>query len=613
MSDETNRAELPPDRLTSLWRRMKEHRIAQWTVGYVAVAYGIQHAVTLTSEAYEWPNIVARISMTLLALALPIAMTLAWYHGERASRRVSAGELSIISLLLVGVSILFYAFVRPEQLAVQRPANIIAATAAPRDGTISLAVLPFVNLSSDKEQEFFSDGITEEITAALAKIPKLPVVGRTSAFQFKGQNKDLRAIGQALNATYLLEGSVRKAGDRVRITAQLIRASDDFHVWTDSYDRELKDVFAVQEDVARAIAASLQVPLGLKQGETLVSNRNIDPQSYQQYLLARSLVRARSVDQALMLLDPVTGQHPDYAPASALLADAKYLQAAYISPWLRSGPIEDSRRNVEASLNSGAIAARRAIAADPKDASAYAALASIEMVQKNWTDAEDLFHQALALDPNDAEILQAYGNFLNAVGGLKTGPDIVQRQHALEPFVPIYADSAAALMQLNGQTAASIPILEAIYPDAAVGFFRNVLLANAYATLGRFNDAADTLLLTTGNQLTRQSLEDAARVLRRAPNAGRPEALPQFTSELNFVYAFVGAPERQFEYPERLAEIGYIAPVAHMRFWYPSSAPLRHTQRFKDYVRRVGLADYWRARGWPEFCHPTTGDDFECS
>ena len=109
MSEQQDRADLPPDRLTVLWRRLKDHRIAQWAVGYVALAYGVQHAVTLTSEAYEWPIIVARLSMTILALGVPIAMTLAWYHGERASRRVSAGELSIVSLLLVLISFAFYA------------------------------------------------------------------------------------------------------------------------------------------------------------------------------------------------------------------------------------------------------------------------------------------------------------------------------------------------------------------------------------------------------------------------------------------------------------------------------------------------------------------------
>ena len=148
-------------------------------------------------------------------------------------------------------------------------------------------------MSGDAAQEFFSDGMSEEITSALAKIPDLRVVGRESAFQFKGEKKDLRAIGQSLNATHLIEGSVRKVGDRVRITAQLVQADNGLNVWTDSYDREMTDVFAIQEDIATAIAGALRMPLGLKQGERLVSNRSIDPESYQQYLRAKAMVRAR--------------------------------------------------------------------------------------------------------------------------------------------------------------------------------------------------------------------------------------------------------------------------------------------------------------------------------
>src|SRR5205085_11231796 len=189
--------------------------------------------------------------------------------------------------------------------------------------TISVAVLPFVNLSSDKEQEFFSDGMTEEITAALAKVPDLRIVARTSAFEFKGKNIEIGKIGEQLHATHLIEGSVRKAGNRLRITAQLIKADDGTHIWAEDYDRELTDVFAVQEDIARAITSALRVPLGLKRGENLVNNRAIDPDSYQQYLRARAMVRTRQSEQAtvaLRLLQDITTLNPDYAPAWALLA-----------------------------------------------------------------------------------------------------------------------------------------------------------------------------------------------------------------------------------------------------------------------------------------------------
>ena len=285
MSQDTNRNPKPPsiDRLSQLWRRVSDRKIVQWSVAYVALAYGIQHGVVLTREAFEWPQAVERISMLLLALGLPVVMTFAWYHGERASRRISGPELTIISILLVIGSLLFYVFVRPsEEIAAatsSRQAGVAAARNAAADphGAISVAVLPFVNLSSDKEQEFFSDGMTEEITAALAKVPDLRVVARTSAFEFKGKNVNIKTMGQELGATHLIEGSVRKAGNRLRITAQLIKADDGTHIWAEDYDRELTDVFAIQEDIARAITASLRMPLGLKPGENLVNNRSIDP------------------------------------------------------------------------------------------------------------------------------------------------------------------------------------------------------------------------------------------------------------------------------------------------------------------------------------------------
>jgi adenylate cyclase len=286
----------PVDRLSQLWRRVNEHKIVQWTVAYIAVAYALQQGLVLMGGAFDWPDVVLRASMLLLILGLPLVMTLAWYHGERASRNFSTAELTIISLLLVIGSVIFYAFVQPnaeianDQAPVVQQSGITAARSASLSPAgVSVAVLPFANVSADPEQEFFSDGITDEISGALAKIPDLRVVARTSAFQYKTRNTDIRSIGQALNATHLIEGSVRRAGGRVRIGVQLILAESGLQLWSENYDRELTDIFAIQEDIARAITTSLRMPLGLKPGDNLVNNRSIDPESYQQYLRGRAL------------------------------------------------------------------------------------------------------------------------------------------------------------------------------------------------------------------------------------------------------------------------------------------------------------------------------------
>src|ERR1700683_3634517 len=163
MSEDAEHAKTDPSSQTgvsALWRRLKEHRIAQWSVGYVAVAYGIQHAVTLTIEALEWPHGIERASMILLALGLPLAMAFAWYHGERVNRRISGPELAIISILLAIGAFLFYVFVRPAEQIAARPVvaaaqTVIPAAPAAKPAGISVAVLPFLNLSGDPKEEYF--------------------------------------------------------------------------------------------------------------------------------------------------------------------------------------------------------------------------------------------------------------------------------------------------------------------------------------------------------------------------------------------------------------------------------------------------------------------------
>jgi TolB-like protein len=622
MTEGTYRPDLQPppvDRLSQLWRRINDHKMVQWSVAYVALAYGAQHGVELTSDAFEWPHAVVRLSMLLLVLGLPLVMTLAWYHGERASAQFTKAELSILSALLVISSLLFYVFVRPSaevaagpKPAVQQGSVAEARTASASVGNaISIAVLPFANVSGDAAQEFFSDGMTDEIIAALAKVPSLQVVARTSAFQFKGEKKDLRAIGQALNARYLIDGSVRKAGDRVRITAQLVEADNGVGVWTDSYDRELKDIFETQSDIAQAIAGALRVPLGLQQGERLVSNRTNDLESYQQYLRARALYRARANDEATAVLKPLVVRDPKYAPAWALLASANMSATANLAR--RSGSIGEARRLVQDSDDKAEMAAREAIRLDPQYAGGYARLGGFQYLHK-WVAGEDLIKQALALDPSEPETLDFYSLWLATAGRLKESLGLREQLGTLEPFVPAFNISTAAVRLISGQGQAAIRALEAIPADAAGGYLRNVFLSKAYAAAGRYNEAADTLLLITSNLVSRRSLEDAARIIRSAPTKTKaPEALPALERELGFVYAYVGgAPDHMMEGPEHDLEIHRIGGYEQSLLWSPEYAPLRKTERFKALMRKTGLVEYWRARGWPDLCRPMGTDDFVC-
>jgi TolB-like protein len=608
------------DWLARLWRRMREHKMVEWSVAYVALAYGIQHGVVLTSESLDWPHEVARVTMILLAVGLPLVVTLAWYQGERASRNFSQAELSILAVLLVIGSLFFYVFVQPsEEVAVAPAVTKEAGVAAARNASlspataISIAVLPFANLSGDPGQDFFSDGMTEEISSALAKIPDLRVVARSSAFQFKGKNEDARAMGQTLGATHLIEGSVRKAGNRVRISAELIKADDGLRVWAENYDRDLTDVFEIQENIARAIAASLRMPLGLNPGNNLVNSRSIDPETYEQYLRAKALYRARglkNVDNTIALAEKVVAHNPSYAPGWALLSSAHMTRPNYSAAAGNAVGItvDDLRREVQTSGENAEPAARRALQLDPDLADGYLSLAGIQGKAGKFLAAEELHLKALALDPNNPEALNGYGAMLAELGYAKKALTLRQQAHALEPFIPQNNRNLGIVLWLNGQD------------DAAIATLKGTNLANAtqviariHAGAGRFKDAADTLLSAPSGTFPPDALKEAVRLLGIAPKKVEVAANPNFGAALNFVYLFVGAPERVLDYYERNVEAGWMTNAATSFLWSASYAPARKTERFKVLARKAGMVEYWRAKGWPDFCHPTTGDDFVCN
>ena len=600
--------------MAEFFSELKRRHIYRVGAAYVVVAWALTQVIDVLSQIFDLPSSIARPAVILLAIGFPVALVAAWMIESKPHQAVASAVLSkptIVDWTLCGALAVVLLFLSYRQIAPTLDATQRAATPT---GSVSLAVLPFSNLSGDASQEFFSDGMTEEITAALAKISNFQVVGRTSAFEFKGQNRDLRIIGQALGATHLIEGSVRKAGDRVRITAQLIRAENGLNLWTENYDRQLTDIFAVQEDIAQAIAAALSVPLGLKQGDSLVRNRTADLESYDRYLRARALFRARgaaNLSQAIAVLEAVVARDPGFAPAWSLLAYAIILEGTDDTQY---GRVEEARRILDTARDKADKAAREAIRLDPRHAGGYAALARIELTRAKWAESEELFKRALALDANDPEALHPFSSALATEGRLKESLRLREKLRTLEPFVPIYNIATARVMQFNGQSQATIPILQAIPAESAVGFARNVHLARAYAAEGRFSEASDILLSTPQQSAAnRKSLEDAAALLRSAPKAaGAPESLPSLEGELNFAYAFAGAPDRALESAENALDVGDANSNALRSLWHPAFAVTRKAERFKTLVRRAGLVDFWRAQGWPDLCRPVGADDFVC-
>jgi len=526
---------------------------------------------------------------------------------QRVNRR-TIGWLATGGLALAAALAIVFYELNPRAGTTTVPASSVelakAASISPA-GAIAIAVLPFANLSDDASQEYFSDGITQEIITALARIPDLRVVARGSASQFKGQRADLRAVGQALGATHLIEGTVRKAGTRVRITAQLVKSEDGVNVWVDSYDRDLTDVFAIQEEIATSIAGALRMPLGLRPGEQLVANRAIDPASYEQFLRAKAvLLRGNTAfAEALAILEPLVARNSNYAPAWASLS----LAYAFAVVARQNASAEEQRAALEAYLPKAEMAARRAIQLDPDSAVAYMLLADFEAQARRWGSAEDLYAKALTVDPTNPDVLNSYRRLLVFLARVKPALARAQQLHEFEPFIPIYSGNLAEALWLDGQDDAAI----ALYKDnlGRAGAGAGAGLARAYAALGRYQEAAEVRSrfpppILNGER--RQQVTEAIRLLRSAPaKSPSPETLPGL-GNLGFVYLHIGAPGRALEFYEQEV-FGNVSLL-----WHPSYAPVRKMEPFKALVRRLGLADYWRERGWPEFCRPTTADDFVC-
>ncbi len=483
--------------------------------------------------------------------------------------------------------------------------NAVPAPAQPARPRPTVAVLPLDNASGEADQEYLADGLTDEIAYALTGAPGVGVVARSSAFRFKEGNRDLRAIGKALNATYLVQGTARLVADRVRINVWLVEADTGVQLWSQDYYTELPNIFDIEEDAAENIAAALkaQIPAGTM----LVRNRTQTIEAYQDFLRAKVAGRARGA-QALAdsakILETVVAREPDYAPAAAMLAYDDALIPLFQQA-LRSNAPDQERQIVERTIPKADALARAAVQHDPKGADGYVALGYANLVQRKMIAAEDAFKQALALDPNQADGLHGYSQFLAAMGKIKES--LVMRDHlqAIEQFIVNYTADTAEIVWLDGDTDKALAMLQPFRPG------RTLEMALIQASAGRYKESAALIREMPATNYFPGFTENAAKVLESAPVKAASESLPKLGS-MSFAYMHVGAPERVLEFYEDEIKAGYFQPISATWFWHPSYAAVRKTERFKKLARDLGMVDYWRARGWPAQCRPMGADDFVC-
>ena len=455
-----------------------------------------------------------------------------------------------------------------------------------------LAVLPFDNLSGDPDQEFFSEGLTEEMIAQVGKLnrDRLKVVARSSVAKYKGSKLTAKEIGRELNADYLIQGSVRRSSDRVRITVQLIQARDQIDVWTESYDRELKDVLAVQDSVVRSIASEIHIALTEAQEKRLAAPRKMSPEAYEAYLKGRYYWNKRtgeSMQQAEQYFQQAIDNDPTYAAAYSGLADCN------------SGLTWHGFKSPAEALPKAYAAARRALEIDPESAEAHASLGLAMSHRWDWTGAEAEFRRALELDPQYANAHHWYADYLSIRS--RHGEALAEAKHALEldplnrmisTWVGLRYYMARDYSRAIAQNRSSVEL----DPNFAAA---HLLLGEDYLGAGLQSEAVNELKKAAN--LSGDSPLYAAQVAVALAVAGRNGDALRIAHELEAIsrkryvspyglaqiYAAANKKEDTFKwlqaaYQDHAVWMGYLAVD-------PIFDRYRSDERFKDLLRRVGL------------------------
>jgi TolB-like protein/DNA-binding winged helix-turn-helix (wHTH) protein/tetratricopeptide (TPR) repeat protein len=517
--------------------------------------------------------------------------------GSRLSWSFAAGAMAVLA---VG-SATYLGYVSPRLAAAR---------------SITIAVLPFVNRSQDPEQEHFADGLSEQLMSELARIRELNVKSRTSAFYFKGRNEPLRTIGEMLGVENVLEGSVQRADNRVRIRAQLFNTQSGSRLWSDEYDRDFDDIFAIQEDIARAVAESLEVTLGVGDlGRQPGMTRDVE--AYEQYLKGRALM----------------GQSPKFRLAIDHLQRATQIDTSFSLAWVwlseaysRGVVFLGAPEDEWVAKADAALAQALELTPESRDVLAQAAWHAAS--QGDWLAAGRAYDALLESVPVlEAHIARDYGVFLVCAGRPREAVEWLERASADERLSTEVAGLLALAYESSGNLAAATAERERLL--AMPGIPSSLLSGSALITALASGDRAsiDRRLAALPsdprglNAAMARFLDDrpAARAeIERLLASSRPGDHGDLVGD-GVAFAIVAQWAGYYGHPDLALKALRRMPVAMgawaigLQSWLPNLSAMRKLPEFKDLVRDIGLVDYWREFGWSDFCRPIGENDFECS
>lgn len=461
-------------------RRRNVFRVA---VAYLVTAWLLLQVADVVLETIEAPAWAMKVVLLLLALGLPLAIVVAWafeltpdgikresdVDRSRSITRQTGRRLdyAIIAILALAVALLVYDRQRGADPS-QDPSTAAAETAVK-----SIAVMPFVNMSPDPNNEYFSDGISEELLNLLAKVDGLKVAARTSSFKFKGTKADINEIGTALGVATVLEGSVRKSADQVRITAQLIKVEDGFHLWSATYDRSLDNIFEVQDEIASAIVEALKLPLLGTTAAPVSAKPTRNLAAYDLYLLGRHRMRetrAASFREAIGYFQRAIEADPDFAPAHSGLADAYVLLSDY-------GDMSQTQAFAAAEP-----AIDRALALDPELAEAWTSKGLLANSRSRSFESLDYLSKALALNPNSAAALLGLADTQYRLIRGKDAFESASRALALDPMSDFFRQQHLVHMNQAGRSGEALRLATAWAEQEPQNPFPFEAVGDAYLT-----------------------------------------------------------------------------------------------------------------------------------
>ena len=459
--------------------------------------------------------------------------------------------------------------------------------AAPSLSNTSIAVLPFADMSEAKDQEYFSDGLSEQLIHDLAKVSGLKVVGRSSAFQFKGKNEDVREVGRKLGVAHILEGSVRREGNHVRITAELVKANDGFQLWSQTYDREISDIFVVQDEIALAATQTLQLKLLGGSGQPVPSTlRSANPETYQAYLQANYYLGRGSskedLGNALAYADQAIKLDEKYAPAWALRSAVENKMAGY--------SLTDATEGYRKARND----AERAIALDPNLASAYMVLAGTQNDRDwDWDAANASLTRAAALEPGSVEVLRLRSYLSRELGNLDQAVKLYQQAVAFDPLRPNSRLSFGYLLYVAGRyDEAQAELQKALDLNMQLGLV-HVTRGKILIAQGKPQQALAEIEKEPNEwgKLTGQVLVYRALGREQDSNAALAKLIAKYDTNSAFqiaqVYAFRGESDKAFEWLER-AYKQRDSGLPDIKI-DPLLTSLRHDPRYTELLKKMRL------------------------